>query len=128
MSDKNIDSAAPNDNNNNEVIADAVTGRTKSKQHPIVAYESDKLTIQELKTEYGLKCDQEAINMVLTAATDHRYDKDGNDRFQVIADRIIDGREGKKTKNNLDSQLEKVRELAAKMGLTAEQIAAMVKA
>lgn len=126
MSDMNIDNAAPLDNS--KVTADAITGKQIKKQHPIVAYESDKLTIQELKLEYGLKCDQEAINMVLTAATDHRYDKDGNDKFQVIADRIIDSREGKKTKNNLDSQLEKVRELAAKMGLTAEQIAAMVKA
>jgi hypothetical protein len=113
--------------NENEVNADALTGKVKNKQHPIVAYESDKLTIQELKLEYGLKCDQEAINMVLTAATDHRYDKDGNDKFQVIADRIIDSREGKKTKNNLSSQLDKVRELAAKMGITVEQVAEMMK-
>lgn len=126
MSDIN-NAAASNDNNNNEVTADAVTGKVKNKQHPIVAYENDKLMIQELKTEYGLKCDQEAINMVLTAATDNRYDKDGNDKFQLIADRIIDGREGKKVKNNLDSQLDKVRELAAKMGLTADQVAAMMK-
>lgn len=118
MNTDNTDSA------NNEVVSDAVTGRKQTKQFPIVCFEVDKETIQELKTEYSLKCDQEAVRMVLTVATNHRFDAEGNDRFQAAAQAIIDGREGGKKKKTQESALQSLLD----SGMTIEQIQAFFAA
>lgn len=88
----NIVSAAPS----NIVIADAITGATKSKQDTLVFFPEDKALIQDLKVEFGLKSDKEAGNLIVQAALKYRYDANGNDRFADIAILIEEERELRK--------------------------------
>jgi hypothetical protein len=92
MQDNDIVSAAPS----TIVIADAITGATKSKQDTLVFYPEDKELIQDLKIEFGLKSDKEAGNLIVQAALKYRYDEDGNDRFADIAILIDEERELRK--------------------------------
>jgi hypothetical protein len=92
MQDNDIVSAAPS----TIVIADAITGATKSKQDTLVFYPEDKELIQDLKVEFGLKSDKEAGNLIVQAALKYRYDEDGNDRFADIAILIDEERELRK--------------------------------
>ena len=92
MQNNDIVSAAPS----TIVIADAITGATKSKQDTLVFYPEDKELIQDLKVEFGLKSDKEAGNLIVQAALKYRYDEDGNDRFADIAILIDEERELRK--------------------------------
>jgi hypothetical protein len=92
MQDNDIVSAAPS----TIVIADAITGATKSKQDTLVFYPEDKELIQDFKIEFGLKSDKEAGNLIVQAALKYRYDEDGNDRFADIAILIDEERELRK--------------------------------
>lgn len=105
----NIDNAAPNDNNN-EVIADAVTGRKTTKQYPIVVFPEDKTFLQDLKEEFGLRNDMEAFKVLLTVATDHRFDGD-SDRFEAVAKQIEDSRTGRKRESQIEALKRKLAEL-----------------
>jgi hypothetical protein len=81
MQDTDI-TAAPS----NIVIAEAITGATKSKQYPLVLFPEDKATVQDIKVDIGLKNDMEAANIIIAVAMANRYDSDGNDRFAAMAE------------------------------------------
>ena len=70
------------------VTADAVTARKTAKQHPIVVNPFDKQFIQDLKEEFGLKNDMEAVAVLLKVATDYRFDKDGIDALTGRRDTV----------------------------------------
>lgn len=96
--------------NENEVTADAIIGTTKAKQHPIVVFPEDKAFLQDLKQEFGLRNDMEAFKVLLTVATDHRFDGD-SDRFEAVAKQIEDSRTGRKRESQIEALKRKLAEL-----------------
>ena len=99
-----------NESARNEVIADAITGRKTTKQHPIIVFPEDKTFLQDLKEEFGLRNDMEAFKVLLTVATDHRFDGD-SDRFEAVAKQIEDSRTGRKRESQIESLKRKLAEL-----------------
>jgi len=95
------------------VTADAVTARKTAKQHPIVVNPSDKQFIQDLKEEFGLKNDMEAVAVLLKVATDYRFDKDGKDRFKLEADALHASRDARKRETKLEALQRQIEELKA---------------
>ena len=121
MKDTDIVSAAPS----NIVIADAITGATKSKQDTLVFYPEDKELIQDLKVEFGLKSDKEAGNLIVQAALKYRYDEDGNDRFADIAILIDEERELRKIiEKEKKQEEERVNNALRKAAILARKAAA----
>jgi uncharacterized protein YcbX len=98
------------------VTAEAVTGATKPKQFPLVVFPSDKEFVQDLKAEFGLKCDPEAFRVLLTVATDHRFAEDGTDRFEVVSKAIEDGRSARKRESKVAALERQIAELKALRG------------
>jgi hypothetical protein len=103
-------------NANTEITADATTARKTAKQHPIVVNPADKTFIQDIKEEFGLKNDMEAVAVLLKVATDYRFDKDGIDRFQVEANAIEAGRAARKRESKLEALERQIAELKALKG------------
>lgn len=101
---------------NTEITADAITARKTAKQHPIVVNPADKTFIQDIKEEFGLKNDMEAVAVLLKVATDYRFDKDGIDRFQVEANAIEAGRAARKRESKLEALERQIAELKALKG------------
>lgn len=121
MQDNDIVSAAPS----TIVIADAITGATKSKQDTLVFYPEDKALIQDLKIEFGLKGDKEAGNLIVQAALKYRYDEDGNDRFADIAILIEEERELRKIiEKEKKQEEERVNNALRKAAILARKAAA----
>jgi len=121
MQDNDIVSAAPS----TIVIADAITGATKSKQDTLVFYPEDKELIQDLKVEFGLKSDKEAGNLIVQAALKYRYDEDGNDRFADIAILIDEERELRKIiEKEKKQEEERVNNALRKAAILARKAAA----
>jgi hypothetical protein len=121
VKDTDIVSAAPS----NIVIADAITGATKSKQDTLVFYPEDKELIQDLKVEFGLKSDKEAGNLIVQAALKYRYDEDGNDRFADIAILIDEERELRKIiEKEKKQEEERVNNALRKAAILARKAAA----
>lgn len=96
----------------NEVAKDAITGSKQKKQHPIVVFPEDKTFLQDLKEEFGLRNDMEAFKVILTVATDHRFDGD-SDRFEAVAKQIEDSRTGRKRESQIEALKRKLAELEA---------------
>jgi hypothetical protein len=107
MNNENNESAR----NENEVTSDATTGAVKTKQFPLVVFPSDKAFVQDLKAEFGLKNDMEAFKVLLTVATDHRFEEDGTDRFEEVSKAIEEGREGRKRESKLAALERQIAEL-----------------
>lgn len=97
-------------NESNEVAKDALTGSKVKKQHPIVVFPEDKQFLQDLKEEFGLRNDMEAFKVLLTVATDHRFDGD-SDRFEAVAKQIEDSRTGRKRESQIEALKRKLAEL-----------------
>ena len=93
-----------------EVTADAITGRKTTKQYPIVVFPEDKTFLQDLKEEFGLRNDMEAFKVLLTVATDHRFDGD-SDRFEAVAKEIEASRTGRKRESQIEALKRKLAEL-----------------
>lgn len=102
---------ASNENNNN-VNKDAIAGSKQKKQHPIVVFPEDKTFLQDLKEEFGLRNDMEAFKVLLTVATDHRFDGD-SDRFEAVAKQIEESRTGRKRESQIEALKRKLAELEA---------------
>jgi len=119
----------------------------KTKQHPIVPTLNDKKFIQDLKEEFDLKNDAEAVEVIVAIATRHRWttsqvpamdpetnepilDEDGQpimeiktiDRFEEEANRIHNGRDAARK----SAKLERMKSLVA--AAEAEAAAAKAKA
>ena len=137
MSNDNIDNSAPNDNNNNnEVVADAITGATKKPQYNLSSLQINvKEGVQEFKLITGLKSDGEAVNAIIGAilgyipsvheSAESIGDKlAANELILKFAEQIKDNRSEVKKDNKLANQIRKLKE----MGITPDQLAAMMKA
>lgn len=101
-------------------VADAVTGRAKTKQNPIVVFPDDKAFLQDIKEEFDLKNDMEAFRVLLTVATDYRFDADGNDRFEAQAKAIHESRDKRKTESKMERLERQLAELRALQSKTAD--------
>jgi len=103
------------------VTADAVTARKTAKQHPIVVNPSDKQFIQDLKEEFGLKNDMEAVAVLLKVATDYRFDGEGVDRFKAESDALHASRDARKRETKLEALQRQIKELQALQGDAAAE-------
>jgi len=91
----------------------------------IIHYIEEKEWIQAVKDEFDLKNDSEASRLVCDVAKAYRYDDNGNDRFAAIANEIAANRHIEQARDELTKKLASLQSLAAKAGLTSDQLEAM---
>jgi hypothetical protein len=102
--------------------ATATAGKVKKKQYLTEVSATHKTEIDSLVESLGLKNAREAFEVIHAVATAFRLNSEGDDLWEVEAKRIARQRDGRK---ELESTLAGLESLAAKLGLSSDELEAM---
>jgi predicted house-cleaning noncanonical NTP pyrophosphatase (MazG superfamily) len=100
----------------------AAVGKVKKKQYLTEVSASHKGEIDSLVESLSLKNAREAFEVIHAVATAFRFNSEGDDLWEAESKRIALQRDGRK---ELESTIAGLESLAAKLGLSSEELEAM---